>query len=70
MGVKHGPEKVSEVKFVDVLAIGHRRTWADREIHVGLHFPEWQQIDFGGGILGKGGLFSLHFLNGRNYFPN
>ncbi len=34
LGVKHGPE---EVKFVCVLAVGHCRTWADREDHVGLH---------------------------------
>jgi hypothetical protein len=37
LGVKHGPEKISEVKFVCILAVGHRRTWADREDHVGLH---------------------------------
>jgi hypothetical protein len=37
LGVKHGPEKVSEVKFVDVLAVGHCQTWADREDHLGLH---------------------------------
>jgi hypothetical protein len=32
LGVKHGPEKLLEVRFVDVSAIGHRRTWADWEI--------------------------------------
>ncbi len=54
LGVKHGPEKVSEVKFVDVLAVGHRQTWADREDHVGLHLLELQQIDFGGWVYWEG----------------
>ncbi len=52
--MKHGPEKVSEVRFVNVSAVGHRRTWADREIRVGLHLLELQQIDFGGWDSGEG----------------
>ncbi len=60
--VKHGPEKVSEVRFIDILAVGHCRTWADREDHVGLHLLELQQIDFGGWDCGEGRIVLLAFL--------